>query len=150
VIGQGRTEGLVVTGVALAYLLGAWAIPHASIGDPLGATTFPVILGLAMLALGLSLTWKPDQGGAPISLRRSVGGIGIIAGLLGVYGYTLPLIGYPMGTFLFLTITARYLGETAWSRAIGLSAGLSLGIFLLFTKVLDLPLPFGVLEFLKG
>jgi putative tricarboxylic transport membrane protein len=150
VINQGRTEGVIVTTIALAYLMGAWAIPHASVGDPLGATTFPVILGLAMLILGLSLTFAPDKGTAPISLKKSLGGIAVIAGLLGIYGYTLPLVGYPLGTFLFLSITARYLGEKSWAMAIGLSGGVSLGIFLLFTKALDLPLPFGVLEFLKG
>lgn len=149
-ISQGRTEGVIVTTIGLAYLMGAWAIPHASVGDPLGATTFPVILGLVMLILGLSLTFAPDKGTAPIGLKKSLGGIAVIAGLLGIYGYTLPLVGYPLGTFLFLAITARYLGEKSWAMAIGLSGGLSLGIFLLFTKVLDLPLPFGVLEFLKG
>jgi len=70
--------------------------------------------------------------------------------LLCVYGYTLPLAGYLVGTILFIGITAYLLGERSWRLLIGLSAGVSVGIYLLFTQVLDIPLPAGLLEFMKG
>lgn len=144
-----RIGGAIICAVGLAYLIAALAVPRASVGDPLGPTAFPVVLGGMMLLLGFSFLIAPEKDQASEGLKWNLSVV-LLAGLLGVYGYSLPYVGYPLGTFLFICITARLMGERSWAQGISLSAGLSAGIYLLFTRVLDVPLPLGVLEFLKG
>jgi putative tricarboxylic transport membrane protein len=135
--------------VGLAYLLAALAVPRASVGDPLGPVAFPAVLGGMMLLLGFSFLIAPEKDAASEGLKGKLSVV-LIAGLLAVYGYSLPYVGYPLGTFLFIWITARLMGERSWTLGLSLSAGLSVIIYLLFTQVLDVPLPLGALVFLKG
>ena len=146
-----RLGGILVLAFAVAYLAVGFTIPAASVGDPLGPTAFPMLLGGLLALLGVSLALRPDR--LPEGGRHAAGRWGLVAalaGLLGLYGYSLPVVGYPLGTFVFLGITARLLGERSWPLTVGLSAAVSLGIYLLFTQALDVPLPLGVLEFAKG
>lgn len=129
-----------------AYLSAAISMPSVTIGDPLGHRTFPIFLGGLIIALGLSLLLKPTNTGGSPTLRGSFLIVLLLATFLAAYGYTLPSLGYPLGTFLFLFITSRIIGERSWKSGFLLSTALSLGIFILFTKVLDIPLPLGVLK----
>lgn len=96
--------------------------------------------------LGLMIFIKPEKDLEAFSLGKTFLTVLLMAGLLGVYGYTLPWVGYPLGTFLFLFLTSRLLKEKSWVLGLLLSAGLSLGIYALFTKALGIPLPLGVIE----
>jgi putative tricarboxylic transport membrane protein len=148
---EARLGGILVLAFAVAYLAVGFTIPAASVGDPLGPTAFPVLLGALLALLGVSLVLWPGrlpEGGRPAPGRWGV--VAALAGLLGLYGYSLPDVGYPLATFLFLGIAARLLGERSWTLSVGLAAAVSLGIYLLFTQALDVPLPLGVLEFVKG
>jgi putative tricarboxylic transport membrane protein len=147
---EGRLGGILVSVFAAAYLAVGFSIPTASVGDPLGPTAFPVLLGTLMGLLGLSLVVVPDQAERGGREARSWGTVAALAGLLGLYGYTLPIAGYPLGTFCFLGVTAYLLGERSWRLLLGLASVVSLGIYLLFTQALDVPLPLGVLEYMKG
>jgi len=141
-----RIGGLIILIFGAGYLLGATSMPSATIGDPLGHKTFPVILGGLMIFLGSSLLVKPGRDTEFSPLKRTFISVILLAGLLGGYGYSLPILGYPLGTFLFLFITSRLIGERSWILGLLLSAGLSLGIFIIFTKILDIPLPLGILK----
>lgn len=148
---EGRLGGVCVLAFAVAYLAVALSIPAASVGDPLGPTAFPVVLGCFMALLGVTLAARPDQareGGHEAPGRWGI--VAALAGFLGIYGYSLPFVGYPLGTFLFLGVTARLLGERSWPVTVGFSASISLGIYLLFTQVLDVPLPLGIIEGIRG
>jgi putative tricarboxylic transport membrane protein len=130
------------------YLWGALAIPEISIGDPLGPRAFPLLLGGLMALLAASLLVWPaggQVGGMGVSLHT----VGLVL-LLGLYGYGIPRLGYPLATFLFLGIGSRLLGERSLWVGPVVSACLSAAIFLLFTRVLDIPLPLGVLAGLQG
>jgi len=141
-----RIGGLIIIAFGAGYLLAAISMPSATIGDPLGHKTFPVILGGLMIFLGSSLLVKPGRDTEFSPLKRTFISVILLAGLLGGYGYSLPILGYPLGTFLFLFITSRLIGERSWILGLLLSAGLSLGIFIIFTKILDIPLPLGILK----
>lgn len=145
-----RIVGLIILAFGAGYLWAAISMPSATIGDPLGHKTFPVILGGLMIFLGSSLLVKPGRDTEYSPLKRTFISVILLAGLLGAYGYSLPILGYPLGTFLFLFITSRLIGERSWIFGLLLSAGLSLGIFILFTKILDIPLPLGVIQKLIG
>ncbi|MGQ9858566.1 MAG: tripartite tricarboxylate transporter TctB family protein [Thermodesulfobacteriota bacterium] len=126
------------------YLWGALAMPEMSIGDPLGPRAFPILLGALMSILGGSLlVWPAPKGSGPTGMSLHTG---LLVLLLGVYGYGIPRLGYPVATVLFMVLASRLLGERSWLSGLVLSAGMSAGIFLLFTRILDIPLPLGILE----
>jgi putative tricarboxylic transport membrane protein len=140
---------LVALILGSGYLWEALFMEDVSIGDPLGPRAFPLVLGGSMVALALSLVVRPSQ--APSQgFSRSMGSVMALAGLLGVYGFGIEWIGYPAATFLFLLVTSRLLGERSWGVGLGVSAGLSLGVYALFTRILDIPLPLGVIGRLMG
>jgi len=137
---------LVIIAIGTVYLVAAISMPSMSIGDPLGQRAFPIILGAIMMLLGLSIFFKPELESKPVLSRKKLFYTLIITGLLGCYGWSLDLVGYPLGTFLFLVITVRLLGEKSWFLNVPLSAGLSTALYLLFTRILDISLPLGIIE----
>lgn len=144
-----RIGALIILVLGMGYLIMAISMPSATIGDPLGHKAFPIVLGGLMVILGGTLLIRPEKDLESHSLKRTFLSVLPLTALLGGYGYTLPLIGYPLGTFLFLSITVRLMGERSWILILLLSAGLSLGIYTLFTQVLDIPLPLGVIQKLR-
>ncbi len=144
-----RAAASLVLVLGAGYLWGSLAIPEISIGDPLGPRAFPVLLGGLMALLGASLLVWPAAGGEGGAMGISLHTAGLVL-LLGAYGYAIPRLGYPLATFLFLGAASRLLGERSWWVGGGLSVGFSLGVFLLFTKVLDIPLPLGFMLKLWG
>lgn len=150
-IGRGRAGDAAAAGFGIAYLAVGLSMPSAALGDPLGAKAFPLVLGGLMTALGLSLVLFPvHDGGGPEGGVVRLRTMATLTGLLALYGYSLPHAGYPLATFLFLLITARLLGERSWTLGLALSAGLSLTVYLLFSRLLDVPLPLGVLDPSRG
>ena len=149
-IGRGRLGGAAAAVFGVAYLAVGLSMPAAAVGDPLGAKAFPLVLGCLMTALGASLALAPVGAGHGEGGEVRLGTMASLAGLLALYAYSLPHAGYPLGTFLFLLVTTRLLGERSWRLGAVLSAALSLGIYLLFTRVLDVPLPLGMLDPARG
>lgn len=141
---KGERAGAALAAVlGIGYFWSALAMPDISIGDPLGPSAFPLLLGALMALLGGSLLVKPAREGSG-SMGISVS-TGALALLLGLYGYGIPRLGYPLATFLFLGLASRLLGERSWLWGLLLSVGISSGVFLLFTTILDIPLPLGIL-----
>lgn len=145
-----RIVGLTIFAFGVGYLLVANSMPTATIGDPLGHKAFPIILGGLMSFLGIAIAIRPENNLESSPLKKTSVSVYVLAGLLGGYGYSLPILGYPLGTFLFLFITSRLMGERSWILGLLISAGLSLGIYSLFTQILDIPLPIGVIQGLIG
>ncbi len=141
-----RIVALLILIFGLAYLIAAISLPSVTIGDPLGHKTFPIFLGVLMIILGSSLLFKPSSPGRVVALKRSFLIVLLLAGFLAAYASSLQKLGYPLATFLFLFFTSRLIGERSWRYGLLLSTALTLGIFMLFTKVLDIPLPLGILK----
>ena len=106
-----RIVALLILALGIGYLLAAISMPSAPIGDPLGPKAFPIVLGGLMIFLGSPIFIKPEKDLEIQSLKKTLTSVLILAGLLGGYGYMLPWIGYLLGTFLFLFMTARLMGE---------------------------------------
>ena len=70
--------------------------------------------------------------------------VGMVALLL-VYGVVLEPVGYVLSTFVLFVIGSWLLGSRAWRRDLVVGIGLSLGIYLLFTQLLAVRLPQGVI-----
>ncbi len=142
-----RIWGIVILIFGGVYLIEGFRIPEAVIGDPLGPRIFPTILGCSMAACGAYLIIKPEGGGVqPILVRRSFIQVLFLCALLLLYAIILPWLGYLPATFLLLLIAAMIMGERSFTRGLVISAVFSAGVFLLFTRVLTIPLPLGLLK----
>jgi len=144
-----RVWGVVILVFGGIYLLEGIRIPPAAIGDPLGPRTFPTILGIVMAACGAYLILRPEARTAPPALQRRVfGPVLALSVLLIAYALSLAWMGYPVATCLFLLGAAWMMGERSPIRAGLIALLFSVGVHLLFTRFLNIPLPIGLLEHL--
>ena len=55
-----RIFGLVIFGVALAYIASAFQIQASFLSDPVGSKSFPILIGAVTMISALVLIVKPD------------------------------------------------------------------------------------------
>jgi hypothetical protein len=171
---RARTEGLVITLVALGYLWEIRAIPvfFQMPGVP-GPAAFPEVLGTA---LGLAGLWRLIRG-APAdeqaeddaeaaenaqklaAAEASAGGglkgwlvahgkfLGLWATLLGYFVF-MPELGFPLGSALALASMGWLLGERRWPVIAGGAVLVTAVLHVAFAYGLGVRLPLGVLSFL--
>ncbi len=151
-----RMEGLVILLVAGAYVWEAHNVPdlYQMPGVP-GPTTFPYLLGIIFGLAGLWFLVAPD-GAAP--RRHTAAGQGLwhrlradlhfYAMWVVILGYLalMPVVGFPVATFVLLAAFTYLLGEQRWWVVLGLALGVTLVIHLGFARGLNVRLPLGVLE----
>ena len=145
-------SGLMFTTVGGAF---AWGARDYEIGSAarMGPGYFPLMLGLLLVLLGIAITIKSFSGPGASSGDR-IGAFAwrplllvLLANLLfGVLLVGLPSIGLPaMGMFvaiMVLTLVASMARKGfRWKESVLLGAGLSLGSYLAFVRVLQLQFP---------
>lgn len=113
---------------------------EAGFGDPLGPAAFPQMIGgaAALLSLGMILRPDPDPRRQPVEavLRQ-----GATVAVLVLYVLLLEPLGFPLATTLGTGALALLFGASAGGAGMtGVAVGISL--FLIFDRVLGLPLPF--------
>jgi len=132
-------------------------IPGAEDGSRLGARGFP--LGLGLLLGGLSLiillqSFRPasvdtidgEATSPDISRGAEVWAIAATVGLLVGYAALLEYAGFMIATALVVAAAVGpVLGIWRAKLILGMSVGLSLGIYLVFGKLLGVYLPYGKL-----
>ncbi|HUG62704.1 MAG TPA: tripartite tricarboxylate transporter TctB family protein [Methylomirabilota bacterium] len=146
--------------LAIAYWLGADAIPKSRLGGAVGADGLPKLLAvvLGLLSVGLALQTLLEH-----RKRRRLGAaflqatetdvadwsgharaFGVIAIGIG-FVVALPILGYALSVALLLMVVATYSGKR-FSRGTILF-GVAGGVFfyLLFVHLLKVPLPAGLL-----
>ena len=136
-------------------LLGA-AVIIGSVRLRLGTPTepqpgfFPFMAGMILIVLcGLLLIWAfsgRSPGGETIGeIQRPVI---LILGLF-VYSVVLDLLGYVIATMILSGVVLRILDTKGWWKIAAISVVLSFGTYFLFDRLLDVPLPGGILAGLK-
>jgi putative tricarboxylic transport membrane protein len=156
-----RPDIILSTILLVVSALWCWGvlatIPGAEDGSRLGARGFP--LGLGLLLGGLSLiillqSLRPasvetidDEAAAPdISRGAEVWAIAATVGLLLGYAALLEYTGFMIATALVVAAAVGpVLGIWRPKLILGMSVGLSLGIYLVFGKLLGVYLPYGKL-----
>jgi putative tricarboxylic transport membrane protein len=154
--------GCAVIG-ALIYLYADSQLPLVRIGDPLGPKIFPAIIGGGLLLSGLLLmleTYRKRQqvvsaaapspqavAPAPQDRQRP----GVLLGMLAwtvIYYFAFEPVGYLVSTVVFLlgllTMFHRKKPRTNLAVALGFTAV----IYAIFTQLLHVPMPQGILEFI--
>lgn len=133
-----RITGVIILALSIWY---GWTAGdyEASFGDPLGPAAFPRLLAVPAALLSLCLILFP--GPAPEwsrgrALARQLAALAVLI----AYALFLENLGFLLATFLAVMLIGRLLGA-AWPRA-GISALVMAPLlFLLFDKLLGLPLP---------
>lgn len=133
-----RIAGLLFLALSIWYGVTAGTY-EASFGDPLGPAAFPVMLAIPAGLFSLYLILRPDP-----DPEWSVGGplLRQIATLAVLIGYALLLedLGYLAATFAGVVLMSRLLGA-GWLKSAIAGAAMSVGLYIVFDRLLGLPLP---------
>lgn len=140
---------LVCVGLALM----AWPYQAAFSYEPVGPRAFPLLmLGLMGLAL-LYMVFRPTpivhSDDDPHLDRETLQKIGICVVLLLVFAGTFEPLGFILASILIGVPMARLYGGL-WVPSVAIISLMSIGLYLLFDKVMDVPLPLGLLDVLEN
>ncbi|MBK5416730.1 tripartite tricarboxylate transporter TctB family protein [Pseudomonas sp. TH31] len=142
---------LLLACVGLALM--AWPYQAAFSYEPVGPRAFPLLmLGLMGLAL-LYMVFRP----APIKQnpdeppldRETLTKIGLCVVLLLVFAGTFEPLGFIVASILIGIPMARLYGGR-WLPSTVIISLMAIGLYLLFDKLMDVPLPLGVLDVLEN
>lgn len=139
---------LVLAGV---YFWATAQIPSLEIGDPLGPKVFPRLLGILLLIAAVMLLLEMRCGTPqPEAGEGGRGHYGVIAAVVVwtfLYFITFERIGFIIGTAVYLLALMAYFHRGNWRTNVLTSVLFALGSYLLFSRLLDVNLPRGVLPF---
>lgn len=132
-----------------AIAVGAYNLGLGALNRP-GPGLFPFVIGLGMALLSLSVaagafrTAKASTTATEPAHAWAV--IAVVAALI-FYTVALERIGFMLCTVLFLITLLTVLGRSSWLVAGTVSAGITVGSYLIFAKLLKINLPVGPFGF---
>ena len=136
-------SGLMFVAIGLGFAWGATNYNFGSSARP-GPGFFPFGLGLLMATLGAVVLFKAlvveTEDGEPIgpwAFRPLL----IIMGSVGLFGFTLPLLGMAVALPILIVMCSLAGDEFHWKDAIVSVVVLTLGSWLIFIKGLSLVIP---------
>ncbi len=151
-LGADRILALGMAVFSLAYIYSAWRLPRFTMSTVVDADVFPIAVGLFLLVLSAAL-WVEAGSGLLGKVIYSWAGFDFKALLIHtvlVTGFILALepLGFLITTFIYLTLAAHFMGYPRFKVILTVAALFSVGTYLLFNVVLNVPLPAGILGFL--
>lgn len=125
---------------AVVVLLGGVAITGArSLGE--GPGTWPMIVGVVLVVLGLALAIRARRDDSPERFTRgSLLVVAAVAGMI-VYVTVITTIGFEIPTALLAFVWLRFLGRETWRTSIAVSLGTVVVFYALFVGALDVTIP---------
>ena len=143
-----RILGAVCVVAAAGMAWAAQGYAAAISYEPVGPRAFPLLLSGLMAVAGLWLVFKPTLRGFAlegINLKMlALSAVAIVA-----YALLFEKLGFPIATALMAVPVGMAFGGD-WKKSLIGGAGLGLGLFILFDKLLDVVLPTGLLSFVLG
>ena len=139
--------GLFWLGVAVLVFVGIASLPAAE-GGAIGPASFPRVLGFALLGLVL-LYWIQSRQEEEVEIfgeeRGAVSKIALLLALSYGIAYLWEQVGaLPMLIFLCV-VELKWVEGYGWKKAVPVGLILSAGIWLVFTRLLGVSLPYGIL-----
>jgi len=133
-----RIFGLVVLGVALAYIASALQIQASFLSDPVGPKVFPLVIGGVAVLASLVLLLRPDENpewphGATW-LHLVIALVVLVA-----YAYALRPLGFLLPTAVAAGVISYQISPQTRTAALA-GVGLSAGLFVIFKYALGLGL----------
>ena len=148
---------LLLAGV---YFWATAQIPSLELGDPLGPKAFPRMLGVGLL-LGAAMLLveiirntakaklSAGQGGASTELKwdRHHWVVVAIAVWTAIYIVTFEPLGFVLSTAIYLLVLTAYFNRNRWLMNVLTSVLFAVISYFMFTKLLGVNLPLGILPF---
>jgi putative tricarboxylic transport membrane protein len=135
---------------SIGYLVLSMQLPFGKMDQP-GAAIFPVVAGvIALLASAVTMHegWQMTAAdtievpaGADAKRVLSLGA------MLLLYFIAMPWLGHVLSSAFFFVAVMRLLSKYSWPRTLAYAAVMSVGLYVLFVHVLEVPMPAGVLDF---
>jgi hypothetical protein len=140
-----RILGWVLLGLALLALGEGWRT-----WDKIGGTGFlPVIIGIMFSLLGLGLLfWRHASDEDPPIFGTEEKGwrrVGLTCILFSLFVLSIPLVGYAIGTIVFMTILFKIMGVARWRTGFVFGVVGAVSTYVIFKILLSMPLPDGFL-----
>lgn len=136
-----RTAGAALTLLGLAAALEASTFDVAFLADPVGPKALPYLVAAILVLAGLTALIRPRDV-VPLPERSAY--LRMAGAVLAFVGYALalPTLGFFTSTTLVVfALALLYAGPAP--KALAAAAGLSGVLWLVFVRVLSLPLPIG-------
>ena len=142
--------------LAAVYFYATAQIHAYEFGDPLGPKAFPRLLGVGLLitaALLFMEMWRarktPPQNKEeqPAGDKRHLLVVGAVVVWTAIYFAVFVPLGYLISTSIYLLALTAYFNRGKWAANVLTSVLFCVISYLLFTKVLGVALPRGVLPF---
>ena len=142
---------LLLVCVGLAAM--AWPYQAAFSYEPVGPRAFPLLM-LALMGLGLIyMIFRPSpvvhSEDDPKLDRETLTKIGLCVALLLIFASTFESLGFILSSILVGIPLARLYGGR-WLPSSVIISLVSVGLYLLFDKAMDVPLPLGLLDVLEN
>lgn len=139
--------------ICACLALMAWPYQASFSYEPVGPRAFPLLM-LGLMGLGLIyMIFRPapivHTEDEPQLDRPTLIKIGLCVVLLLIFAGTFEPLGFILSSILIGIPMARLYGGQ-WLPSIAITVLMSVGLFLLFDKAMDVPLPLGLLEFLEN
>ena len=139
--------------VCLGLAVMAWPYQAAFSYEPVGPRAFPLLM-LALMGLGLIyMVFRPSpvvhSEDDPQLDRQTLTKIGLCVVLLLIFAGTFETLGFILSSTLIGIPMARLYGGR-WLPSIMIISLMSVGLYLLFDKAMDVPLPLGLLDVLEN
>jgi len=145
-----RILGMGAALAAIPVVLASCGYGIGSFRTP-GAGFWPFCIGLAMLALGLTLAARP----APDAAVRDATGsrwraFAVALLTLAFYVMALESLGYLAATTILLVVQLRWVEARSWRGSVGIAAAAAAVSLIVFRTLLKVPLPLGILPLPQG
>ncbi|HET8678921.1 MAG TPA: tripartite tricarboxylate transporter TctB family protein [bacterium] len=140
-----RLAAIVIFVVAVLYMRESTAFRGVTVADVVGPSAYPLLIGGLTAALAVVQFIRGSSPGVAGPFWKRHGRALLLAAALFAYTRALEPLGFLVSTFVYLTLSHLWLGERSRLRAIAVGLGLTLGLWLLFDRTLDLRLPVGIL-----
>ncbi|WP_291845240.1 tripartite tricarboxylate transporter TctB family protein [Bradyrhizobium sp.] len=151
-----RVTGLFLVGLGAAAAYGGWQLPPVP-GQPVGPNVFPLVIGSGLALCGLAIAFGignsfeeaeeiiPLEAGQTRPTGKLYGLRALLPpALLLLYVAAADRLGFIITAALIVYATATALGAR-WKLSLPLAVLAPVGIHLIFSKLLRVPLPAGLL-----
>jgi putative tricarboxylic transport membrane protein len=129
--------------IGLGFVWESQKISQSVFGSNVGSNIFPAGLGAVLMLLSIKLLFEAMrmQKEEPADRRPDYLRVLLIIGAATVYGFYLEIIGYVIGTFMFLLFAFQVIERGKWLASILVSAGFTGVVYYAFVHLLQGTLP---------
>lgn len=148
-----RLFALTLLAACVALAVMAWPYQAAFSYEPVGPRAYPLLMlglmGLALLYLAIRPAPIVRSEDEPELDRETLTKIGLCIGLLLVFAATFEPLGFILSSTLIGIPMARLYGGR-WLPSTVIVGLMSIALYLLFDRAMDVPLPLGLLDVLEN